>query len=376
LRSSQEKKIDEGRRCRKGDLGYKTDLPSQRFCQAGRKKQMKVRNLVSSLARKFISQKFFSSLRHVLWQNGSFCLMLHRVADQNPARLKANENMKVSPDYLESFILDSKAKGYAFISLNELTEAMEERRFPSRSIILTLDDGYRDNIIHGLPLFRKHQIPFTVYLSTFFIESRELPWWYLLEKLLLEKSQIIWSGDIYDVTSTSSKERLFMKLRQIILEDFEGSASGINFLCRENEFSTKPEEDLFLSWADIVELATEPLADVGNHGHSHLNLIRASDATVQKEFSAANELIYSHTGRYPRHYCFPYGLYDSRALDVLRNSGAVTCATSAGGAIQKSSSTDLLFELPRFMLTEGMYIDDLLSDMTYLYFRNRILRKS
>jgi hypothetical protein len=164
-----------------------------------------------------------------------------------------------------------------------------------------------------------------------------------------------------------------MKLRQVILKDFEDSINGLDFLCRQNSFSSGLKEDLFLNWCDVVELAAESLADVGNHGHFHSNLSRASDVMIQKEFSTANELIYSHTGRYPRHYCFPYGLYDSRALHILRDLGAATCATTVGGVIQKSSSMDLLFELPRFMLMEGTYIDDLLSKMTYLYLRNRVL---
>ena len=46
--------------------------------------------------------------------------MLHRVEDFDSNRLFSNENMKVSPRFLEGFIVDGKKNGYDFISLNEL----------------------------------------------------------------------------------------------------------------------------------------------------------------------------------------------------------------------------------------------------------------
>jgi peptidoglycan/xylan/chitin deacetylase (PgdA/CDA1 family) len=336
---------------------------------------MTIRSIISSAGRKTVSQKIFRPLWHRLWQNDTFCLMLHRIAERDENRLKANENMKVSPSYLESFILDAKTKGYAFISLNDLAKAIIEHRYPSHSIVLTLDDGYKDNVLYGLPLFQKYEVPFTVYLSTYFVEHQETPWWYLLETLLLNCTQVVWGNKTYNAASLSSKECLFMELRQAALDDSRGAAYAVDSVCRQNNLFAEGKESLFMNWADVSRLSNESLAEIGNHGHTHSNLtLIISEVDIQREFATANELIYHHTGQYPKHYCFPYGLYDSRVLNVLKELEVVTCVTTAGEVLKYANCNDFLLEIPRVMLTEGVYMDDLLSERTYRYLRKIILR--
>ena len=40
--------------------------------------------------------------------DGVFCVMLHRIGEKDPTRLPPNEDMKVSPAFLERFIVDAK----------------------------------------------------------------------------------------------------------------------------------------------------------------------------------------------------------------------------------------------------------------------------
>ena len=46
--------------------------------------------------------------------------MLHRVEETNDSNFRYNENMKVSPLYLEQIILDYKKKGFDFYSLDDI----------------------------------------------------------------------------------------------------------------------------------------------------------------------------------------------------------------------------------------------------------------
>jgi peptidoglycan/xylan/chitin deacetylase (PgdA/CDA1 family) len=51
---------------------------------------------------------------------------------------------------------------------------------PSRDrycVAVTFDDGYRDNFVHAFPILKRLGIPVTIFLTTGYIESGQLPWY-------------------------------------------------------------------------------------------------------------------------------------------------------------------------------------------------------
>jgi len=99
--------------------------------------------------------------------------------------------MKVSPEFLEEFILKLKAKGYEFISIDRLYEILQNKEKVKKQIVFTLDDGYKDNYKIAYPIFKKYNIPFVNYLTTSFPERNAYLWWYVLEDILIENDEII-----------------------------------------------------------------------------------------------------------------------------------------------------------------------------------------
>ena len=51
--------------------------------------------------------------------------------------------MKVTPEFLERFIIDLKSNGYEFISLDNLYDILIKEKKQKKKIIITLDDGYK-----------------------------------------------------------------------------------------------------------------------------------------------------------------------------------------------------------------------------------------
>lgn len=110
-----------------------------------------IRPLIAQLSKLQIMQRFY--------QGKGVVLMLHRVAPFE-SKLSPNENMKVTPEFLESFILESKAQGYDFISLDELYSGLMNNNLTQNFICFTLDDGYKDNLTYATPIFTRHNVPF------------------------------------------------------------------------------------------------------------------------------------------------------------------------------------------------------------------------
>ena len=65
--------------------------------------------------------------------------------------------------------------------LTELAEVQELAARPSRlrhsHVMVTLDDGYRDNHDLALPILRSHGIRAAFFLATGFVGTRRVPWW-------------------------------------------------------------------------------------------------------------------------------------------------------------------------------------------------------
>ena len=84
--------------------------------------------------------------------------MLHRVAPSENERLTPNENMKVSPGYLEKFIIDNSMDNI-FLSMDQVREVISgTMKITKPFIVFTFDDGYSDNFHYAYPILKKYNI--------------------------------------------------------------------------------------------------------------------------------------------------------------------------------------------------------------------------
>jgi peptidoglycan/xylan/chitin deacetylase (PgdA/CDA1 family) len=61
---------------------------------------------------------------------------------------------------------------------------------PPGSVAVTFDDGYADNLIYAKPILQKLQVPATVFVSSGFIGTGEMPYWDELDHLLLRAPRL------------------------------------------------------------------------------------------------------------------------------------------------------------------------------------------
>src|SRR5690349_8149066 len=108
-------------------------------------------------------------------------LMYHRVAepDLDPWGLS------VSPDHFAEQ-LDVIKRYFRPMSLQELMERHGNGKVPNRSITITFDDGYVDNLQNAKPLLEHYDIPGTIFLVTEALVEERNFWWDELEWALLQ----------------------------------------------------------------------------------------------------------------------------------------------------------------------------------------------
>jgi len=92
-------------------------------------------------------------------------LMYHHLSDPPPGADRYRRDLSVSPAQFEQQLAYLHAQGYQAITLYDLLYHLTQGApLPDKPVILTFDDGYRDNYDHAFPLLR--QVGFT---ATFFV---------------------------------------------------------------------------------------------------------------------------------------------------------------------------------------------------------------
>ena len=90
---------------------------------------------------------------------------LHHVRPWTEKTLALNRILEVTPEFLDAVLDQVQAADLDVVSLDEAMrrlKAGEGRRFVS----FTFDDGYRDNLEHAYPLFKRRSLPLTLFVRS------------------------------------------------------------------------------------------------------------------------------------------------------------------------------------------------------------------
>lgn len=106
------------------------------------------------------------SSRYVFWfprkpKGRPRVLMLHAVSDEVPEGVC--DNNAIRPGALKALICDLKRAGYTFFTLEEAFNG--EMTLPSRSVVLTFDDGTVDNYTDLFPVLKETNTKATIFAT-------------------------------------------------------------------------------------------------------------------------------------------------------------------------------------------------------------------
>ena len=104
-------------------------------------------------------------------------LMYHGVRDpMDNYSLTEFDHMNVLREEFRKQMVYLKSQ-YRIIPLSQAADCfLKKRTLPSKSTVITFDDGYLNNHTHAWPICRELQLPFTVFVATDFIGQRQALW--------------------------------------------------------------------------------------------------------------------------------------------------------------------------------------------------------
>jgi peptidoglycan/xylan/chitin deacetylase (PgdA/CDA1 family) len=260
----------------------------------------------------------------------------------------------MTPEELEEMIKLFKRNNLEFVSIEQVKQRLQHGT-SKRFICLTFDDGFLDNYQYAYPLFKKYDIPMTIYVTTGFPDHTYIVWWYLLEKILLQNNRIRfhWRNQIHDfkAISVEEKEYTFNDIRRMIIDTpYIEQKSCLKTAFRE--YINDPAEltkQLSMSWSQIRELSENNLVTIGAHTVNHPALNQLGPREVEYEVIGSMRRIEEHIHDKIVHFAYPFGSKNEvgqAEFNLTKELGVSTAVTTRWGSLFYSHS-NYLESLPR-----------------------------
>ncbi len=295
---------------------------------------------------------------------------LHRVVPGPPADFSPNAILQVTPEYLEFVISRVRELGLDIVDMDEAVERIISPAAAKKFVVFSFDDAYRDNLEHALPVLRRQDCPFVLYVPTALVDGVGEVWWQALEDIIAANDALAVPGadgqlTYHDTKTTAQKHALFTPLywrmrkmdedaRVKFLADFAKSyGMDIHEHCRS----------LIMDWKELETFVDEPLCTIGAHTVHHFELAKLEKERARQEMEQSVQVIKAQYGIETTHFSYPVGGPASagpREYELARELGFRSAVTTRPGGLYYRHKHSLT-ALPRISLNgrfqQRRYVD-------------------
>ncbi len=247
------------------------------------------------------------------------------------------------------------SREYEAIPADQLVARSSVRSPKSRKekVIITFDDGYRNNYLIAYPILKKFNVPALIFLPTHFIGRKELLWFdkviYAIQSsgcnaIDLRKVGIGFiklNGD--DPASRWDKiEALLTKMKSLELQEREVVIQEITQVLKP-DYSCA-DMFSFLEWSEIKEMVNSGLLSFGSHGHRHQILTQLPYEEVFEEIFTSAKILKKDIGVEPIFFSYPNGELNPQIVKVLKRAGFRYAFTTKEGSWEQDLDN---YSIPR-----------------------------
>lgn len=227
----------------------------------------------------------------------------------------------------------------------------------------TVDDGYRDFMDVGLPVFEAFECPVTCFVVPDVIDGKSWFWWdrldFVLRRLPSEQMTLEVHGERFDVrrsTHEYSWQRPAVSMLKGRTEAFR-SAFLAELEAKANVAlpDVVPEEYRVMTW-DAIRACEQRGARFGAHSMSHPVLSQVSSELAEQEILGSVQRLKAELRNPSSVFCYPYGLasdFGTREVEILRAAGVAHAVSAQPGVVRSGielgeSQPELAWRIPRF----------------------------
>jgi peptidoglycan/xylan/chitin deacetylase (PgdA/CDA1 family) len=275
-------------------------------------------------------------------------LVYHRVNDDNDPFFRG------TPVNIFARQMQYLAETYHVISLEEAVERITANDLPESAIVITFDDGYRDNYLQAFPILKRLGLSATVFLATGAIGTAKILWHDRVFNAFRETRVPVlepFAGANTDAYRLGSDEEKFFAqsrvLRLLRSVDDDERLRLIDKLADQLKVDNRTQDStLMLSWDEVREMSRHAVS-FGSHTVSHPILSTLTTEKANREIADSKAIIERELGRPVTTFAYPNGTehdFTNGTKNLLREAGYVCGVTTLYGS---NGTAQDLFELRR-----------------------------
>lgn len=225
------------------------------------------------------------------------------------------------------------------ISLSKLVQSLEQNALPPRSVAVTFDDGYADNLYVAKPILEKYDIPATVFICTGYV-GREF-WWDELERLVttssadlptlysqIDRKQFRWERatgghGVEDGRNDSVRAEFLHALYPWLLTMAPKTREQLMDMIRA--WAESRSKDLSIRRAltsdELLSLADGALIEIGAHTRSHPTLTRLTVEEQTEEIVSSKQYLEDLLNKRVWAFAYPNGERTMATREILVRTG-------------------------------------------------------
>ena len=295
-----------------------------------------------------------------LWR-GVLVLNYHRMGDVTATPLDPGL-FSATADELDAQ-LELLARNFEIVPPSDLVERPDAR---GRRVLITFDDGYRDNHELALPVLRRRGVVATFFVVSGFIDRPRLGWW----------DEIAWMVRHSPADAVELPEHGFARLElgdpaarieatDALTGHYKELAGAVadaflELVAERSGSGRAPGElarDLWMTWDQVRELRDAGMV-IGGHTVNHPVLGRLPRDEQAAEIDGCARRLREELGIEMRFFSYPVGLagsFDENTRELLREAGTEISFEFRGGYL-RGAITDPL-AVPRAAVSHHISAD-------------------
>lgn len=233
---------------------------------------------------------------------------------------------------------------YSFLSMDEIISIINNaNQIPSNKVLITVDDGWRDNYSNIAAIANEYKVPVTIFCTTEPIINGDRFWWSYISSAL---KYGIKTKDVQYLKTIPNKERLkyIDKIKHKVLPKREA-----------------------MTMEELQEIAESPYVTIGSHTVTHPILNNCTDAEAKFEINESKNILETYLSKNIKYFSYPNGDFSNREIEYVKNAG-YEISFGVEPKYLDIHSVKNRYNLPRFEILDNASFAENICRITGLWF--------
>jgi len=288
----------------------------------------KARGLAAATVSRLVLPDMYAVIKRRLIGFETFVVVYHRISPEKDSWSFET----LSPQSFERQI-ERFRQNHEILSLDRLVQCLRgEKPLPKRGVVITFDDGYKDNYLYAYPILRRLRVPATVFLVTGHISTNKMFWWdkvgYLVQHTTAKRLKLDELGSYsLEAGLDRSYVRLMIinKLKNLPEQRKEFLVDRLADISRV-EIPEDLGKELILSWEEVREMSRNGI-DLGAHSVTHPIMTHMSLSQARWEIKQSRESIDEKVGKEVSLFAYPDGDFTAEIAKLAKECGFAAAVT-------------------------------------------------